>query len=49
MMIFSFLKLEEFATRHKLLTEIGSVIIAKPVLEDLQEIREGGLNMGLST
>jgi len=29
------------ASRHELLAEIGSVIIAKPVLADLQEIREG--------
>ena len=34
------------ATRRELLTEIGSVIIAKPVLADLQEIREGGLIWG---
>jgi len=34
------------ASRHELLTEIGSVIIAKPVLADLQEIREGGLIWG---
>ena len=34
------------APRHELLTEIGSVIIAKPVLADLQEIREGGLIWG---
>ncbi len=34
------------ASRHKLLTEIGSVIIAKPILADLQEIREGGLIWG---
>jgi len=34
------------ASRKELLTEIGSVIIAKPVLADLQEIREGGLIWG---
>ena len=34
------------ASRHELLTDIGSVIIAKPVLSDLQEIREGGLIWG---
>jgi len=34
------------ASRHELLTEIGSVIIAKPVLADLQEIREGGTIWG---
>ena len=34
------------ASRHELLAEIGSVIIAKPVLADLQEIREGGLIWG---
>ncbi len=34
------------ASRHELLAEIGSVIIAKPMLADLQEIREGGLIWG---
>jgi alanine dehydrogenase len=34
------------ASRHELLSEIGSVIIAKPVLADLKEIREGGLIWG---
>jgi N5-(carboxyethyl)ornithine synthase len=34
------------ASRHELLAEIGNVIIAKPVLADLQEIREGGLIWG---
>ena len=34
------------ASRHELLAEIGSVIIAKPVLADLQEIRERGLIWG---
>jgi len=33
-------------SRHELLTELGSVIIAKPVLADLQEIREGGFIWG---
>ena len=34
------------ATRHELLADIGSVIIAKPVLADLQELREGGTLWG---
>jgi len=34
------------ATRKELLAELGSVIIAKPVLEDFQEIKEGGLIWG---
>jgi len=34
------------ASRHELLAEMGSVIIAKPILADLQEIREGGLIWG---
>jgi alanine dehydrogenase len=34
------------ATRHELLTDIGTVIIAKPVLADLQELREGGTLWG---
>lgn len=34
------------ASRHELLAEIGSVIIAKPVQADLQEIRERGLIWG---
>jgi len=34
------------ATRHALLAEMGSVIIAKPVLADLQEIRKGGFIWG---
>jgi len=34
------------ASRHELLAELGSVIIAKPVLADLKEIREGGLIWG---
>jgi N5-(carboxyethyl)ornithine synthase len=34
------------ATRHELLAEVGTVIIAKPVLADLQELREGGTLWG---
>jgi N5-(carboxyethyl)ornithine synthase len=34
------------ASRHELLAELGSVIIAKPILEDLLEIREGGFIWG---
>jgi len=34
------------ASRHELLADIGTVIIAKPVLEDLQELREGGTLWG---
>lgn len=34
------------ATRHELLANIGAVIIAKPVLADLQELREGGILWG---
>ncbi len=34
------------ATRHYVLAEIGMVIINKPVLEDLQELREGGTLWG---
>lgn len=34
------------ASRRELLAELGSVIIAKPVLADLQEIREGGFIWG---
>ena len=34
------------ATRHELLAELGTVIIAKPVLADLQELREGGTLWG---
>ena len=34
------------ATRSELLTDIGRVIIAKPVLADLQELREGGILWG---
>jgi N5-(carboxyethyl)ornithine synthase len=34
------------ATRHDLLADLGRVIIAKPVLADLQELREGGTLWG---
>ena len=34
------------ASRHELLADLGSVIIAKPILADLQEIREGGFIWG---
>jgi N5-(carboxyethyl)ornithine synthase len=34
------------ATRHELLAEIGAVIINKPVLADLEELREGGILWG---
>ncbi|MBA6413360.1 NAD(P) transhydrogenase subunit alpha [Parahaliea sp. F7430] len=34
------------ATRHELLTELGTVIICKPVLADLQELKEGGTLWG---
>ena len=34
------------ATRHELLADIGTFIIAKPVLADLQELREGGTLWG---
>lgn len=34
------------ATRHELLANIGAVIISKPVLSDLQELREGGILWG---
>lgn len=34
------------ATRHELLADIGTVIIAKPVLADLQELREDGTLWG---
>ncbi len=34
------------ATRHHILAEIGSVIINKPVLDDLLELREGGTLWG---
>lgn len=34
------------ATRHALLADLGTVIIAKPVLADLQELRQGGTLWG---
>ena len=34
------------ATRHEILANIGNVIIPKPVLADLQELREGGVLWG---
>ncbi len=34
------------ASRHDLLADLGSVIIAKPMLSDLEELREGGLIWG---
>ena len=34
------------ATRHELLANIGNVILPKPVLEDLEELREGGILWG---
>ena len=34
------------ASRHELLADLGSVIIAKPILSDLKEIREGGFIWG---
>ena len=34
------------ASRHELLADLGTVIVAKPVLADLQELREGGLLWG---
>ena len=34
------------ATRHEILADIGNVIIPKPVLADLQELREGGILWG---
>ena len=34
------------ATRHEILANIGTVIISKPVEEDLQELREGGILWG---
>ena len=34
------------ATRHEILADIGTVIINKPVLADLQELREGGTLWG---
>ncbi len=34
------------ATRHEILADIGNVILAKPVLADLEELREGGILWG---
>ena len=34
------------ATRHELLAELGTVILAKPVVEDIAELREGGILWG---
>ncbi|MDH5680633.1 MAG: N(5)-(carboxyethyl)ornithine synthase [Spirochaetota bacterium] len=34
------------ATRHELLADLGQVIIAKPVVEDLLEMKEGGILWG---
>ena len=34
------------ATRHELLATVGRVIIPKPVVSDLQELREGGILWG---
>lgn len=34
------------ATRHELLADIGAVILFKPLLADLQELREGGILWG---
>lgn len=34
------------ATRHSLLAELGNVIVAKPVLADLEELKEGGVMWG---
>jgi N5-(carboxyethyl)ornithine synthase len=34
------------ASRSELLAEIGSVIVAKPVISDLQELKEGGMLWG---
>jgi alanine dehydrogenase len=34
------------ATRHELLADIGNVILAKPVLADLEELCEGGILWG---
>lgn len=34
------------ASRSELLSELGNVIIAKPVVSDLQELREGGILWG---
>ena len=34
------------ATRHEILANIGNVILAKPVLADFEELREGGILWG---
>jgi len=34
------------ASRHQLLAELGTVILNKPILEDLEELKEGGLLWG---
>jgi N5-(carboxyethyl)ornithine synthase len=34
------------ATRHELLANLGNVILAKPVLTDFEELREGGILWG---
>lgn len=34
------------ASRHELLANVGNVIIPKPVLSDMQELREGGILWG---
>ena len=34
------------ASRHELLADVGTVIISKPILADLQELREGGILWG---
>jgi len=34
------------ATRHQLLADIGNVIIPKPVISDLEELRESGILWG---
>ena len=36
------------ASRHKILSKIGNVILAKPVIEDLIEIKKGGVVWGWS-
>lgn len=33
-------------TRHELLADIGNVILTKPMIEDLEELREGGILWG---
>ena len=34
------------ASRHELLADVGTVIVSKPILADLQELREGGILWG---